>query len=101
MYHVGTTCTLQGLNELLTKSSDVLHHLNFKLCCVVLNTALPLRACRCTASSLTLGTCLPGQYTLQYSVANLEGLQSAGFITVLVEQYSVASFDYMFTVTNR
>ena len=53
--------------------------------------------CSCTASELTLGTCLPGKYFLKYSVTNSAGLKSSAFLDISVEQYSVNTFSYTFS----
>ena len=56
---------------------------------------------RCPASSLTLGTCLPGQYTLQYLVTNSVGQTTSSFLLVLVEVYASVGFSYTFRPANR
>ena len=56
---------------------------------------------KCTASSLTLGKCLPGQYTLQYSVASTAGQSMSSFLLVLVETLASARFSYTFTPPDR
>ena len=54
----------------------------------------------CPASALTLGTCLPGKYTLRYTVYNAAGLQSSAYLHLLVEQLSLNRFSYAFTPSN-
>ena len=54
----------------------------------------------CSASALTLGTCLPGKYTLRYSVYNAAGLRSLAYLHLLVEQLSLNRFSYAFTPSN-
>ena len=56
---------------------------------------------KCSASSLTLGTCLPGQYTLQYTVTNAAGQSVSAFLLVLVETLASAGFSYTFTPPDR
>ena len=56
---------------------------------------------KCTASALTLGTCLPGQYTLQYTVTNAAGESASSFLLVLVEMRISAGYSYVFTPEDR
>ena len=56
---------------------------------------------KCTASLLTLGQCLPGQYTLQYTVINTAGQSASSFLLVLVETLASASFSYTFAPPYR
>ena len=56
---------------------------------------------KCTDITLTLGTCLPGQYTLQYTAGNSDGLSASGFLFVLVEQRTFVILNYMFSPPNR
>ena len=56
---------------------------------------------KCSASSLTLGNCLPGQYTLQYTVTNAAGQSVSAFLLVLVETLASAGFSYTFTSPDR
>ncbi len=51
---------------------------------------------RCTSASFTLGTCLPGIYTLRYDGPG--GLQA--FLTVYVERLNFSFFDYTFVGSN-
>lgn len=48
---------------------------------------------RCTATTLTLGTCLPGTYVLQYSVADEDGNRVQAFWDVYVESRNVTTLD--------
>ena len=52
---------------------------------------------RCTPSAMTSGSCLPGQYTLQYSVLGV-----SAFLNIHIEQLTAATFAYQFPlpVTN-
>ena len=52
------------------------------------------------AFQLTLGTCLPGFYSLKYSVKNSAGLSASDFLFIYVEQYSVNVFSYSFSPPN-
>jgi hypothetical protein len=52
------------------------------------------------AFQLTLGTCLPGFYSLKYSVKNSAGLSASDFLFIFVEQYSVNVFSYSFSPPN-
>lgn len=55
----------------------------------------------CMPFQLTLGTCLPGQYTLEYSVTSASsGLSSTAFLLVCVEIYTVTNFSYTFMPSN-
>ena len=56
---------------------------------------------KCTASTLTLGTCLPGQYTLQYTVTNAAGESTFSFLLVLVEMRISAGYSYVFIPEDR
>ena len=56
---------------------------------------------KCTASSLTLGTCLPGQYTLQYTATNPAGQSASSFLLVLVEMRVSIGYSYEFTPDDR
>ena len=56
---------------------------------------------KCTASTLTVGTCLPGQYTLQYTATNAAGVSTTSFLLVLVEMRISAGYSYVFTPEDR
>ncbi|GFH16742.1 uncharacterized protein HaLaN_13226, partial [Haematococcus lacustris] len=52
---------------------------------------------RCSAASLTSGTCLPGRYTLVYFATNSAGTATAtALLTVYVEQRSSVLLNYSF-----
>ena len=55
---------------------------------------------RCTASRLTLGSCVMGRYVLRYSISSLAGLTSEAFITVMVEKYERLQLAYAFVPDN-
>lgn len=52
---------------------------------------------KCNFTTLTLGNCLPGSYTLQYSVTDSQGTVVSSFLLVLVETRSVSFFNYTFS----
>ena len=49
---------------------------------------------------LTLGTCLPGFYSLKFSVKNSAGLSASDFLLIFVERYSINIFTYSFSPPN-
>ncbi|KAJ9522781.1 hypothetical protein QJQ45_019807, partial [Haematococcus lacustris] len=57
----------------------------------------PWDQARCSASSLTTGTCLPGTYIMAYTATNSNGTSTAtALLTVVVEQRSVTRLNYSF-----
>ena len=56
---------------------------------------------RCTALSLTLGTCLPGEYTLQYTATSPAGVSVSSFLLVLVEMRVSTSLAFTFAPNDR
>ena len=51
----------------------------------------------CNVTELTLGTCLPGSYTLSYSATNSLGATATAYLLVLVETRSSSFFNYTFS----
>lgn len=47
-------------------------------------------------SEMTKGQCLPGYYLIKYSVANSQGLSSAAYLTVIVEELMSIVLNYTF-----
>ncbi|KAJ9522297.1 hypothetical protein QJQ45_008126 [Haematococcus lacustris] len=57
----------------------------------------PWDQARCSASSLTTGTCLPGTYIMAYTATNSDGTSTAtALLAVFVEQRSVTRLNYSF-----
>ena len=56
---------------------------------------------KCTASLLSLGKCLPGQYTLQYTVTNAAGHSVSSHLLMLVEMLASVGLSYTFTPPRR
>lgn len=56
--------------------------------------ATPSGICtRCSPAALSLGTCVPGQYTLQYSVADAEGRSAAWNLSLAVERLAASTIN--------
>ena len=53
---------------------------------------MELAYCRCSAAALSTGSCLPGVYSLRYSLFS----GPWAVLTVIVEQLTVATFNYTF-----
>ena len=51
---------------------------------------------KCDSTALTLGNCLPGSYTVSYSVTDAQGITATAFLLVLVETRSTSFFNYTF-----
>ncbi|KAJ9523171.1 hypothetical protein QJQ45_024097, partial [Haematococcus lacustris] len=57
----------------------------------------PWDQARCSASSLSTGTCLPGNYIMAYTATNSNGTSTAtALLNVFVEQRSVTRLNYSF-----
>ncbi len=50
---------------------------------------------------MTLGICLPGQYTLRYTVTNAAGATNRGFIIITIEAFSSMNLEYTFVPPDR
>ena len=65
--------------------------------------ALCLHLCRqcfpCSPVLLSMGTCLPGQYTLKYNVT-INGTEAKAFLFVNVNQFVQQSFNFTVTALN-
>lgn len=53
---------------------------------------------RCTAVAMTLGTCLPGQYRLQFGVSDVDGNEAKAVLSVYVEQLATSVLNFTLQV---
>ena len=53
--------------------------------------------CRCTAESLTAGTCMPGLHVMWYHVEDERGQSASAYLHVYVERRSVRTLSYNVT----